>query len=161
MINNKSQRVVFFGSGYYTIPIVEKIKEHGLVLVVTTEPAGEFVDYLKKENIPYIYSKLKKEEDILRIKGVEPDLGILASYGAIIPREILYLFLKGILNIHPSLLPKFRGASPIQFNLIEEPEKLGVTIIKLDEKMDHGPIILQKEVCIKESAKQQDMKKTC
>src|SRR3989344_28486 len=148
MINNKSQRVFFFGSGYYTIPIVEKIKEHGLVLVVTTDPAGEFVDYLKKENIPYIYSKLKKEEDILRIKGVEPDLGILASYGAIIPREILYLFLKGILNIHPSLLPKYKGPSPVQYAILNGDTKSGTTIIKLDEKIDHGPIVEQEEIAL-------------
>lgn len=141
-------KIIFFGSGYYTIPIVEKLNNHGLVLVVTTEPQGEFINYLKKESINYIYSKLKDQKDIKQIEELKPDLGILASYGAIIPKEILNLFPKGILNIHPSLLPKYKGPSPVQFTILNGDKKTGTTIIKLDEKVDHGPIIFQEEISL-------------
>ena len=142
------QKIVFFGSGDYVIPIVEKLKTHGLELVVTTEPQGKFTDYLKKENIPYIYSKLKKEEDTGKVLGSNTTLGILASYGAIIPKKIIDFFPLGILNIHPSLLPKYKGPSPVQFTILNGDKVGGVSIIKLDDKVDHGPIILQKEVIL-------------
>src|SRR3990167_8072935 len=113
-----NQRIVFFGSGYYTLPIIEKLKDEGLVLVVTTEPQGKFIDYLKKHNIPFFYSKFKNPEDIKRIEELKPDIGILASFGAFIPQKVIDLFPLGILNIHPSLLPQFKGPSPIQYTIL-------------------------------------------
>ncbi len=145
------QKIVFFGSGDYAIPIVEKLREHGLELIITTEPAGKFIEYLKKSNIPFIYSKLKSREDINKVLEVKPDIGILASYGAIIPKQIIDFFPLGILNIHPSLLPKYKGPSPVQFTILNGDKVGGVSIIKLDDKVDHGPIILQKEVILEGS----------
>lgn len=143
------KKIVFFGSGYYVIPVVEKLKNQGLVFVVTTEKEGKFVDYLRSNNIPYFYSKLKTFEDIKRIKGLESDLGILASYGALIPKQVIEIFSLGILNIHPSLLPKYKGPSPVQFTILDGNTTAGVSIIKLDEQVDHGPIIYQKTIDLK------------
>lgn len=140
------KRIVFFGSGYYVIPVVKKLLEHGLELVITTEPDGRFIDYLKKENINYIYSKLKSKEDIDKVLKIKPDLGILASYGAIIPKNIIDIFPLGIFNIHPSLLPKYKGPSPIQHTILSGDKVAGVSVIKLDDKVDHGPILTQKIV---------------
>lgn len=140
------QRIVFFGSGYYVIPIVEKLLKHNLLLVVTTEIEGKFIQYLKTNNIPFLQSKLKSEEDIKKIVGLTPTLGILASYGAIIPKKIIDLFPLGILNIHPSLLPKYKGPSPVQFTILNGETSSGTTIIKLDDKVDHGPILAQDEI---------------
>lgn len=140
------QRIVFFGSGYYVIPIVEKLLEHNLLLVVTTEVEGKFVQYLKNKQIPYLQSKLKSDEDIKKIIDLNPTLGILASFGAIIPKKIIDLFPLGILNIHPSLLPKYKGPSPVQFTILAGEEKSGATIIRLDDKVDHGPILAQNEI---------------
>lgn len=73
---------------------------------------------------------------------IEADFGVLAAYGEIIPPRVLTYFPSGILNIHPSLLPKFRGASPVPATILTE-ELPGASIIKLDELMDHGPIVNQ------------------
>ena len=86
----------------------------------------------------------------LKIKNLKPDLGILAAYGQIIPKDILDIPKFGFLNVHPSLLPKYRGPSPIQFTILNGEKKSGVTIILMDEKIDHGPIISQKSLEIKE-----------
>ncbi|TSC92020.1 MAG: methionyl-tRNA formyltransferase [Parcubacteria group bacterium Licking1014_17] len=80
-------------------------------------------------------------------------LGVVAAYGKIIPEEILELPKFGLLNIHPSLLPKYRGASPIQAVLSNGETETGVTIMKLDKEMDHGPILAQKKVEIKPNEK--------
>ena len=70
-------------------------------------------------------------------------MGILASYGKIISKDVINFFPKGILNIHFSLLPKYRGASPVHAAIVMGDKECGVSIIKLDEKLDHGPIISQ------------------
>lgn len=137
-------KIVFFGSGYYTIPVIEKLRGSGLVLVVTIEVEGKLIDYLRKEDIPYLYSHLNNEKDIKKVQDLKPDVGVLASYGAFIPKKIIGLFPLGILNIHPSLLPKYKGPSPIQYAILDGEKNTGVSIIKLDDKIDHGPIISQK-----------------
>jgi methionyl-tRNA formyltransferase len=73
---------------------------------------------------------------------------VLAAYGKILPKNILDLPKRGILNIHPSLLPKFRGASPVRAAILGNVPETGVTIIRLDEKMDHGPIVAQAKINI-------------
>lgn len=74
------------------------------------------------------------------------DLAILVAYGKIIPAEILSKPKFGFVNVHPSLLPKYRGPSPIQTAILEGDKETGVTIIKLDQEVDHGPILAQKEI---------------
>ena len=81
-----------------------------------------------------------------RIKKLNPDLMIVTAYGQIIPKEILDIPKFGALNIHPSLLPKYRGASPIQAVILNGDKMSGVTIIKMDEKMDHGDIVAKSKV---------------
>lgn len=73
-------------------------------------------------------------------------LGILVAYGDIIPKKIIDSFPLGILNLHPSLLPKYRGSSPIQSAILNQDKQTGVTIMKLDDKMDHGPVVAQQTV---------------
>lgn len=142
------KKIVFFGSGYFVIPVIKILQDQGLLLVVTNEPKGRLVDYLKKYNIPYIYSDLKNASDISKIIDLKPDIGVLASFGAFVPKKVIDAFPQGILNIHPSLLPKFKGPSPIQFTILSGDSTTGVTIIQLDNELDHGPIVLQKEVKI-------------
>lgn len=76
------------------------------------------------------------------------DLGIVVAYGLIIPKKIIALFPKGIINLHPSLLPKYRGASPIQWALLNGEEETGISIIYLTEELDSGDIIVQRKVKI-------------
>lgn len=137
------KKIIFFGSGYFVIPVIQVLVDQGLKLVVTNESKGRLIDYLKKHNIPYIFSDLKDPNDIARIKDLKPDLGILASFGAFVPDSVINAFPLGILNIHPSLLPKFKGPSPVQFTILEGTTETGVSVIQLDDELDHGPIVSQ------------------
>jgi len=94
-------------------------------------------------------SKIRPNHHIFR--DFSPDLAILVAYGKIIPTEVLTIPKHGFLNIHPSLLPKYRGPSPIITAILEGETETGVTIIKLDEELDHGPIISQKAIKIQQS----------
>jgi methionyl-tRNA formyltransferase len=85
--------------------------------------------------------KLKEISLLEQIKALEPDLFIVASYGKIIPKEILQIPKSGCLNVHPSLLPCYRGASPIQATILNGEKETGATIMLMDEEMDHGPIL--------------------
>ena len=76
----------------------------------------------------------------------EADLGVVAAYGRILTKDELNTSKYGIINIHPSLLPKYRGSSPIQSAILAGDKTSGITIIKMDEKVDHGPIIYQEEM---------------
>jgi methionyl-tRNA formyltransferase len=149
-------KIVFFGTPDYVLPILEalhkefKTKQGGspIVAVVTQRPKPtgrkqiltfSAVDsWAHKRGIPIYF----EPEEVVK-DNLEVDIGILASYARIIPKRVLEYFPKGILNIHPSLLPKYRGASPIQAALTSAESITGVSIIKLDEKLDHGPIITQ------------------
>jgi methionyl-tRNA formyltransferase len=156
MKNNQSsiinhQSLVFFGSGSYSIPVIKMLTGHGLSFVLTTETDGPLLKFLIENNIPYATTKVTGDKKIARaelwkkIENVQPTLGVLASFGAIIPQHIIDLFPEGIWNIHPSLLPKFKGPSPIQYTLLSEDTTTGVTIISLDDQVDHGPILAQEE----------------
>ncbi len=83
--------------------------------------------------------------------NIDLDLAILVAYGQIIPKRILEIPKFGFINIHPSLLPKYRGPSPIQTAILDGEEITGVTIIKLDEELDHGPFLAQEKVTIKKT----------
>jgi methionyl-tRNA formyltransferase len=149
-------KIVFFGTPDYVIPIIKRLykdlrdknEKSPIVAVVTQKPKPvgrqKKVEYspidtwAHKKNIPVFWDPLELIKENLRA-----DVGILAAYGEIVPKEVLSHFPHGIINIHPSLLPKFRGASPVRATIIEGGEKAGISIIKLDEKLDHGPIIAQ------------------
>ena len=137
-------KIIFFGTPEYVIPILSKLsKVHEIVAVVTQPPKSvgreQFKkyspvdDWAHKRNIPIFFDFDKPFP--------EADLGICAAYGKIIPETVINQFKFGILNIHPSLLPKYRGASPISTAIANGDKESGVTIIKMDEKMDHGPIV--------------------
>lgn len=138
-------KIIFFGTPDYVIPILEKLhKYHEIVAVVTQSPKPmgrekkltySAVDtWAYKKHIPkfFEYSELP-----------DADMGVCASFGMIIPKIILDKFKYGIINIHPSLLPNFRGSSPIQATLISGINPTGVSIIKMSEKMDQGPVLTQ------------------
>lgn len=117
-------RYVFFGTPEFATIILSKLTKSGY------KPLAIFRD--PKEKISVLIEKLK----ILK-----PDLAVIAAFGKILPQEILEIPRLGFINVHPSLLPKYRGASPIQYAILNGDKETGVTIMKIDEKMDHGPII--------------------
>ncbi|MEK7111906.1 MAG: methionyl-tRNA formyltransferase, partial [Patescibacteria group bacterium] len=150
-------KIVFFGTPDFTLPILSLLHRKfvtgpgnsPIVSVVTQgpKPTGRKkiltyspVDkWAHERSIPIFHSP----QEYLK-EGPKADLGLLAAYGALIPKEVIRAFPHGILNVHPSLLPKYRGASPVQATVLTE-DVAGVTIIKIDELMDHGPIVSQFE----------------
>jgi methionyl-tRNA formyltransferase len=149
-------RIIFIGTSEFGIPTLEKLKkEQELVLVITQpdKPAGRKKEltpppikvWALKNNIQVLQS-----ENILNLKAlieeVKPDLSIVAAYGQIIPKDILDIPKFKSINIHGSLLPKYRGASPIQAAILNQEQETGITLIQMDEKMDHGPIIAKEVV---------------
>ena len=144
MVNSQLQRVVFFGSGDFVIPVIEKLLNHNLVLVVTNDKNGKLINFCHEKNIDCIVSDLKDTETINKILSLNSTIAVLASFGEIIPKAILDAFPNGIINIHPSLLPKWKGPSPVQYTLLNGETQTGVTLIKLDDEIDHGPILTQK-----------------
>jgi len=151
-------KIVFFGTPEYAVPIIDSLHrkfktkkgESPIAGVVTQQPrpkgrkqilAYSPVDtWAHKHKIPIYYSCT----DLIKNKVVA-DLGILVAYGEIVSQETISVFPHGILNIHPSLLPKYRGASPLAAAIAAREKITGGTIIKIDEKMDHGPIVCQFE----------------
>ena len=165
-------KIAFFGSSNFSVIVLEKLKQAGILpsLIITTEdkPKGrkliitppETKVWAEKNNVEVFQpSKLREESVAQKLKEIDWDIFVVASYGKIIPAGILEIPKHKTLNIHPSLLPRLRGASPIQTAILEENET-GVTIIMLDEQMDHGPILAQKKIEIENwPPKENDLEK--
>ena len=126
----KKIKIIFFGSKFYSSPILKILKKDKKI---------EIIRIIEDKNSLTGFKSLKEQ----------PDVAILAAFGAILPKEILNLPQKGILNIHPSLLPQYRGPSPVQTAILNGDKQVGVTIIKMDEEIDHGPILTQTKEEIK------------
>jgi len=120
-------KIIFFGSSDFVYPILKKLQEKFEVVKIISSP-----EQLNKKAIK-------------QIKPLNPDLFVVASFGKILSGELLKIPKLGSINIHPSLLPKYRGPSPIQTAILNGEIKTGVSFIKMDEKVDHGPIIKQFE----------------
>ena len=149
-------KIVFFGTPDYVLPILTTIHKRfvtgpgksPIIAVVTQSPKpvgrkqiltySPIDKWAHEHKIPIHYSASE-----LAVDSVKADIGILASYGEIIRKDVIDLFPHGILVIHPSLLPKYRGASPIPAAIAAGETVTGVSIFKMDEKVDHGPIISQ------------------
>ncbi len=150
-----SSTLVFFGSSDYSVPVLQKLLDSqvNVISVVTTpdKPVGRHLKLTpnpvkilaRKNNIPVI----KDLSEIINHKSlfINHPVALVAAYGKIIPQEILDTFHNRIFNIHPSLLPKYRGASPLQQQILDGIKDSGVTIIQIDARMDHGPIVAQEK----------------
>ena len=156
-------RFAFFGTPQIGVWVLDELEKEGFTpsLVVTNPdaPKGRKLTltpspvslWARERNIETLKpASLKHEEVITALKDAACDLYIVAAYGKMIPREILALPKYKVLNMHPSLLPKLRGASPIRSAILENMNPTGVSIMVLTEGMDEGPIVAQKEVAIRE-----------
>ncbi|KKU52010.1 MAG: methionyl-tRNA formyltransferase [Candidatus Ryanbacteria bacterium RIFCSPHIGHO2_12_FULL_47_12b] len=132
----KTPSIVFFGSSEFSIPVLEALLEHRYYLAGVITKPGPVEKYLQTHKIPMLASPKKS------------DLFVIASFGKILPSNILALPLRGTLNVHPSLLPQYRGPSPIQTAILAGDSKTGVTIMLTDTQVDHGPILAQRELTI-------------
>ncbi len=148
----KTLKIVFLGTPEFAIRPLEAVinagyqiigvitapdKPVGRKMVLTPPPVKVFAE---KNNLP-VYQPKDKKELLEILKKFRPDLAIVAAFGMIFTKEILEIPKYGFLNIHASLLPRWRGASPIQSAILAGEKETGITIMLLNEKMDEGPIL--------------------
>ena len=155
-------KVVFMGTPDFAVPALQAIAaEHEVIAVYTQPPreAGRGNKILKTPvnlaaealDIPVKTPlSLKKAEVQEELRALGADIAVVAAYGLILPKAVLEMFPKGVVNIHASLLPRWRGAAPIQRAIEAGDEKSGVTIMMVDEGLDTGDMLLKGEVAIDE-----------
>ncbi len=153
-------KIIILGSNEFSIPTIEKLRQRGdEILGVICPPdkpnkRGKKIEYsfLKKfclsENINIYQFNSIRNDGVEVLKTLKPDLMIIISYGQIISKDIIDIPKYKIINIHPSLLPKYRGPSPIISSIINGDYETGVTIMKINEKLDAGEILMQQAVKI-------------
>ncbi len=157
----KELKVIFMGTPDFSTPVLQKLIDNTSVVLVVTKPDKKIgrkqiltetpvKKLAKKNNIPVITPEVIKK-DFSVILNTPADIIITCAYGQIIPEEILSYPNLGCINVHASLLPKYRGGAPIHFALINGEKETGVTIMYMDKLMDNGDIIAQKEYKIKEN----------
>ena len=152
---------IFMGTplfGKYILERLVKIVNIKLVLCQPDKPSGrnqkvefgEVKKYSIENNLRILQpDKIKNNSTIIQeVKNIKPDFIFVAAYGKILNKEILDLPKFGSINVHSSLLPKYRGAAPINWSIINGDKTTGVTIMKMDEGMDTGDIILSNEINI-------------
>lgn len=150
--------VLFMGTPDFAVPVLEElIKHHNVVAVVSQpdKPKGRGkklqptpVKVVAEANGIDVYQpdRIKNEEFVNVLKSIEADIYIVVAYGQILSQEILDIPKYGCINVHGSLLPKYRGAAPIQWAIINGEEKTGVTIMYMVKALDSGDMILKKEI---------------
>lgn len=154
-------RIIFMGSSQFALPTLASIDfdRHDIALVVTQpdRPKGRGKEMsptpVKAEalrmDLPVIAPQDVNAADVVQqIKGLKADLAYVAAFGQRIGRELLSAFPAGIVNLHASLLPAWRGAAPIQRAVMNGDDETGVTVFRLVEKMDAGPILIQRRTAI-------------
>lgn len=163
MSNISKIRFVFFGTGNFAVGILDALEKTGLLpnviitapdavkgrgLKMTPSPVKEWAD---KKGISLLQPEKLNENTNLELKTVKAGFFIVADYGKIIPKTIFEILPHGALNVHPSLLPKYRGPSPIESQILAGEKEIGASIMLLDEKMDHGPILASRKLEIPNS----------
>lgn len=161
-MGNRNLKFAYFGTDIFSVEVLEQLRNAEFIpkVIVTApdRPCG------RGQRIQKPAVKIWAEENIPNAKILQPekldnefintlkesidtwDIFVVASYGKIIPREVVDMPRHGSLNVHPSLIPLYRGASPIESAMLEDAKTTGVTIILVDERMDHGPILNQEIV---------------
>jgi methionyl-tRNA formyltransferase len=156
--------IAFFGTSSFSVHVLDGLMHHHIVpALVVTQPdrpkgRGQHItpppakEWALANHIEVVQpARLSEDEDGYDVlQNTQFDVYIVASYGLIIPAATLALPQKGSLNVHPSLLPLYRGASPIQSQILADDRNVGVSIMVMDEKMDHGPLLAQGTVDLEE-----------
>ena len=154
-----SLKIVFMGTPWFSVPALDTlIKNKFSVVKAYTQPPkkskrGQKINsspiekFCKNNNLSFRNPvSLNNEKELNNFKKLLPDIVIVVAYGQIIPKSFLDIPKFGFINIHASLLPKWRGAAPIQRAIMNADKKIGVSIMKIEEKLDTGPILVSKEL---------------
>tara|TARA_Y100000817_G_C16785534_1_gene512614 strand:+ start:46 stop:966 length:921 start_codon:yes stop_codon:yes gene_type:complete len=166
------KKIVFMGTPEFAVPSLEVLKNSNYkISAVYTQPASKANRGQKKVESKIELSAKKlllnirtprtldNEIEYEFIKSIQPDIGIVVAYGQIIPKRFLKLPKFGFINIHASLLPKWRGAAPIQRSIMNLDEETGISIMKIVEELDAGPIMHQDKIKINENIDNQILSK--
>ncbi len=157
----KKLKIAFMGTPDFAVPILEALIEKYGVMAIVTQPDKEVgrdrilmptpIKKVGNDHTILVLQPKKIREEYEEIISLEPDIIITCAYGQIIPKEILNAPRLGCINVHASLLPKLRGGAPIHRAIINGLSKTGITIMYMNEGMDKGDIISQREISIEES----------
>ena len=165
-----SLKVVFMGTPSFSVPILKAINNsnHKIVEVYSQPPNKKnrglrvqnsaVHDYADKLNIPVRCPvKLDDESEINHLKKLKPDLVVVVAYGKILPEKLLNIENLSFLNVHASLLPRWRGAAPIQRAIMMGDKETGISIMKIVPKLDAGPILIQSKLSINNKINYEEM----
>lgn len=153
-MTHTSKTIVFFGTDEFSAVSLRELLAKGFsVAAVVTKPDSQkgrgrkltksVVKEIAEEHGIPVWQPVKVTEITENIQSLNDPIGVLVSYGKIIPESIIKLFTPGIVNVHPSLLPKYRGPSPVESAILHGDTETGVTIMQLEKAMDAGPIYRQ------------------
>ena len=167
-----SLKIIFMGTPEFAVPILKSLKEseHELLCVYSQPPkkrargqkilSSPIHEYAKKLELSVRCPiNFDTDEEYDFIKEIDPDIVIVVAYGKIIPKRFLSLTKFGFINIHASLLPKWRGAAPIQRSIMNLDNQTGISIMKIVEKLDSGPVMHQDKIQINEKINTFDLSK--
>ena len=159
-----SQKIVFMGTPEFAIPSLEAIKNSkNKILAVYSQPASKANrgQKLVESKVEITAKKLSldvrtpktldSEEEYKFLNSIKPDLIVVVAYGKIIPKRFLNIPKFGFINVHASLLPKWRGAAPIQRSIMNLDKETGISIMKIVEKLDAGPVMHQDKISLNEN----------
>ena len=160
-----SLKIVFMGTPEFSVPtLTALINNKFKILSIYTQPpkkskrgqktnVSSVQKFSEKNNLPVRNPEnLNNNEEYNLLKNLSADIAVVVAYGKLIPKNILKTTKLGFINIHASLLPKWRGAAPIQRAIMNGDKKTGVSIMKIEEKLDCGPIIVSREIELDTSA---------
>ena len=145
-------KIIFFGSADESIPLLDEISKHHTILAIVSKPVpknskrrkftnSKLFEYANKNNILYLHPFKLDDSFVDKIYSLEPDLSLVISYGKILIKRLIDIPTYGTINIHPSLLPKYRGPSPVQATILNQDNETGFTVIQMDEGVDTGDIL--------------------
>ena len=151
-----SSNIIFMGTPDFAIPALKEINKYFKLSCVISQPAKKAkrghnilkspVQNFAEQNKLIIKTPTRIEDEYNYLKEIDIDLAVVVAYGQLIPSKILELSKNGFINIHASLLPKWRGAAPIQRSIMSGENITGITIMKIEKELDSGPILLSKSI---------------
>jgi methionyl-tRNA formyltransferase len=163
-------RTIFLGTPQFAVPTLERMMSagHAVELVVTQpdRPKGRgnaiSMSPVKEAALSHHLEvfqpeRIRRTEAVERLRAIQPEIMVIVGYGQIIPQSILDIAPRGILNVHASLLPKYRGAAPIQWSIVNGEAFTGVTIMRIDAGLDTGDMLLKAETAVGENESAVDL----
>lgn len=167
----KKYKIIFLGTPEFSLSSLQALIDDDRfeILAVITEPnrpAGRNrqltpppVKVLAQQHKIQVLQPEKIQAISYKLYAISPDVAVVVAYGQIIPQEILDIPKRGFVNIHPSLLPEYRGPAPIQAAILNNDKRTGVTLMKMDKELDHGPILAKSQWLIAKSVNYQKLSK--